>query len=228
MSTVAALYVDPRGVYADLAGVEAWGEERDARAYAGPHPVVAHPPCARWGRYWSGGPSAKVRRKLGDDGGCFAAALAAVRTWGGVLEHPEASHAWRAFGIAPPPRSGGWIRAGLSDEGWTCCVEQGHYGHAARKATWLYAVGCELPSLTWGPARVGVRLDRGFHSREERQRVRGPRLPADVLEGRLGKRERSATPLPFRDVLLAMARSVAPPNESAPADTLPTGARAAR
>jgi hypothetical protein len=107
------------------------------------------PPCERWGRYWSGGPSARVRRQLGDDGGCFASALAAVRRWGGVLEHPEASHAWRAHGLIPPLKRGGWS---VADDlgGWTCCVEQGHYGHRARKATWLYARGVELPSLTWG------------------------------------------------------------------------------
>jgi hypothetical protein len=149
MTRVAALFVDARGVYSTIEGVELWDIERDARRYAGPHRVVAHPPCERWGRYWQGGPSAKVRRERGDDGGCFAAALAAVRRWGGVLEHPADSSAWRAFGLIAPPRSGGWVGAG-DWVGWTCCVEQGRYGHAAPKATWLYAVGVELPRLRWG------------------------------------------------------------------------------
>lgn len=150
---VAALYVLPDGPYSGLPDVDVWDKARDARLYPGPWPVVAHPPCERWGRYWSGGPSAKVRRKMGDDGGCFVAALEAVRRWGGVLEHPEASHAWRAFRLMTRPKSGGWVSAGLGDPGWTCCVEQGHYGHPARKATWLYAVGCELPSLAVGTVR---------------------------------------------------------------------------
>ena len=103
---LAALYVQAGGCYFGLPGVDPWDKQRDARLYAGPYPVVAHPPCERWGRYWSGGPSASVRRRKGDDGGCFAAALAAVRRWSGVLEHPEASHAWSAFGLNAPPRGG--------------------------------------------------------------------------------------------------------------------------
>ncbi len=67
---IAALYVLPDGPYAGLPDVDPWPEDRDARTYAGPWPVVAHPPCARWGRYWGGGPSARIPRLLGDDGQC--------------------------------------------------------------------------------------------------------------------------------------------------------------
>jgi hypothetical protein len=63
---VDALYVDPKGIYPRLLGPEhCWDEARDARTYAGPGPVVAHPPCQRWGRYWSGGPSVRTPRLLG-------------------------------------------------------------------------------------------------------------------------------------------------------------------
>lgn len=205
MRPVAALFVGADGPYAGLEGVDAWDIERDARLYDGPHPVVAHPPCERWGRYWGGGPSARVKRVLGDDGGCFASALESVRRWGGVLEHPEASHAWRAFGLHRPPRAGGWV---VADDrgGWTCCVEQGHYGHRARKATWLYAVGCKLPSLTWGPSQ-GERLEDGFHTTAERHAARAAGV-APVR--RLSARERWATPESFRDALLEMARTAKP------------------
>lgn len=109
---IAALYVISDGVYAGRPDVDCWPEERDARKYDGPWPVVAHPPCERWGRYWSGGPSEKTRRKLGDDNGCFRAALASVRQHGGVIEHPEASHAWRAHGLTPPRnRADGFLPA---------------------------------------------------------------------------------------------------------------------
>src|SRR6185437_17018118 len=40
---VAALYVEKNGVYYGLPDVDPWDKERDARNYAGPFPVVAHP-----------------------------------------------------------------------------------------------------------------------------------------------------------------------------------------
>lgn len=197
---VAALFVSERGPYIGLPGVECWTRERDARLYSGPWRVVAHPPCERWGRYWHGGPSASVRRRKGDDGGCFISALEAVRRWGGVLEHPAASSAWAAFGLKEPPRAGGWIVADWRG-GWTCCVDQGHYGHRAQKATWLYAAGVTLPSLRWGKSSRRVRLDDGFHSAAERRR----RIRTGTCQ-RLSHRERIETPIAFRDLLLSMAR----------------------
>ena len=199
---IAALYVATGGVYYGLPDVDPWDEARDARKYAGFWPVVAHPPCERWGRYWSGGPSAKVRRKLGDDNGCFEAALASVNRWGGVLEHPEGSHAWKVFGLAIPPRHGGWIRSG---QGWTCCVEQGHYGHRGRKATWLYVRSDERPrELKWGPSEAKIRFDQGFHSTAERRASRTGACQ------RMSHKERAATQPAFRDVLLAIARECLP------------------
>lgn len=203
---VSALFVQRGGCYWDLPGVDAWDEVRDARKYSGPHPVVAHPPCERWGRYWGGGPmlhGTPRQKKLGDDGGCFAAALGAVRRWGGVLEHPEGSHAWRHFELNTPPRSGGWVAADWLG-GWTCCVEQGQYGHRARKATWLYAFGLVPPSLRWGRAPGDFTLlDEGFHSKEERAR----KIKTGICQ-RLSAKQRAATPIPFRDLLIEMALSV--------------------
>jgi|SRR5687767_961902 len=185
--TVAALFVDPRGCYAGLPDVELWDEARDARLYAGPHPVVAHPPCSRWCRL-AGLVEARWGHKRGEDDGCFASALASVRRWGGVLEHPAYSDAWAAFDLPRPVGAGTWIR-GLCG-GWAAQVDQGHFGHRARKSTWLYA--CRVPSL---PSLCLVSWC-GNHVRSDEQRER------------LGKREAKATPPAFRDVLLAIARSV--------------------
>ncbi len=202
---IAALYVETGGCYWNLPGVDCWDQARDARLYAGPHPVVAHPPCERWGRMWFGSPLKPDPEKyrLGDDGGCFAASIAAVRTWGGVLEHPEASRAWRAFGLNPPPRNGAWVVADFQG-GWTCCVEQGHYGHAGRKMTWLYAHSVDLPSLRWGSS--GQRLDPVAVERHGYEWARRSGITGRI-GGKFKKQHRAATPQAFRDLLLSIART---------------------
>ena len=208
MREVAALFVARGGAYFGLSGVDPWDAARDARKYSGASPVVAHPPCERWGRYWSGGPSAKIRRTLGDDEGCFASALSSVRAYGGVLEHPEASHAFRVHGLGRPEWRKGWMPAG-DGVGHICCVAQGNYGHRARKLTWLYAVAARLPELDWTIPAPRSRLDCGFHSSEERRAAaRGGERNASINASRLHTRENLATPASFRDVLLEMARSV--------------------
>lgn len=203
IAQVAALFVETDGAYFGLPGVHPWDERRDARAYAGPHPVVAHPPCQRWGRFWHGSTRKPHQYKLGDDQGCFASALAAVRQWGGVLEHPCDSHAWRHFGLTPPKRHVGWVQAG-DGIGWTCYVEQGHYGHDSRKPTWLYAVRVDLPELIWakGEQRLHpVALQRYGYAKARRIGITA------MVGGKHKTRIRNATPPAFRDLLLGIAAS---------------------
>lgn len=211
--TIAALFVDQEGPYANLPGVEVWGGidhadgsttvYRDAREYAGPHPVVAHPPCKRWGRFWHGSTRKPHQFQLGDDGGCFAAALAAVRTYGGVLEHPKDSHAWEFFDLQKPPPTGGWVVADHSG-GWTCCVDQGFYGHKSNKRTWLYAAGVELPSLIWG--KGAQRIPQAMIDRYGYAAAR--RIGVVAMEGGKDKvRKRNASPPAFRDLLIGIAAS---------------------
>jgi hypothetical protein len=191
------LYVDPNGVYAGLPNVDPWDEERDARLYDGPWPVVAHPPCNRWCRF-AKGIETQYGYKVGDDDGCFASALYDVRTWGGVLEHPAGSLAWDKFDLPKPQSSQGWTSSML-DDGASCYIEQGRYGHPMRKATWLYAYGVELPELRWGRRldselgefKWGSRLYRPAHDRDR------PRCDS----------AHSSTTTEFRDVLIAIART---------------------
>jgi hypothetical protein len=201
---IAALFVETAGVYFGLPNVDPWDERRDARQYAGPWPVVAHPPCQRWGRFWHGSTAKPHQYQLGDDGGCFASALASVRKFGGVLEHPADSHAWLVFGLTRPPRAGGWVVADDYD-GYTCCVEQGHYGHMSRKATWLYAVGAQLPELKWGTS--GQRIHPVALERYGYAKARRIGMMA-MVGGKAKTRIRNATPQAFRDVLLGIAASV--------------------
>jgi hypothetical protein len=181
--TVAALYVDPKGVYANLPGVEVWDEARDARTYAGPWPVVAHPPCQAWSVF------APVREKkhgllVGEDAGCFASAIHAVRTYGGVLEHPAYSRAWHHFGLSRPSARGAWS---LTIDGeWYAHVDQAAYGHPFHKPTWLMFVGDAPLALLPDEPRGTLRFHDGH-----------------------GAHHRNPTPPAFRDVLLAMARSAA-------------------
>jgi hypothetical protein len=194
---IAALFVQERGCYAGVPGVDMWDHARDARQYAGPHPVVAHPPCTRWCRL-AGLVEARWGYRRGDDGGCFASALESVRRWGGVLEHPAYTQAWPAFGLRAPERERGWLP---SDVGHVAHVEQRHYGHRAKKATWLYAVGCDLPSLAW--------RTEPYAKSSALVSWCGNRVASGDRRPRLSGTEASATPVAFRDLLIDMARSVA-------------------
>lgn len=190
MTTVAALYVQTGGAYFGLDGVDPWDEKRDARLYAGPHPVVAHPPCNRWVNFadlnfkrWGG-----QHNKPGNDGGCFEKALESVRRFGGVLEHPAGSKAFSRFGI-PSPVRGAW-RITIDRE-WVCEVNQSCYGHKAQKRTWLMYVGKNAPpELDWRPLR-------GTHQCGKFDRIK------PTVYGRAA----SATPPAFRDLLIEMARN---------------------
>lgn len=193
---ISALFVQTNGAYFGLPEIDPWDIKRDARNYAGPYPVVAHPPCSRWCRL-AGLVEARWGHKRGDDGGCFAAALASVRKWGGVLEHPAYSDAWAAFGLPAPTPGLGWQRDIYG--GWSCHVEQGRYGHPAKKATWLYAFNIgKPPSLDWRTLAVG----------ESQALVSwcGNRTSKFDKRPRVGKRAASKTPPAFREVLIKIAQ----------------------
>jgi len=184
---VAALYVETDGCYSGLPNVDPWDIKRDARLYAGPHPVVAHPPCDRWHQL-----SAVNNKRWGwaidDDDGCFAAALAAVQNYGGVLEHPAESRAFKFHGI-PEPVADDWQLT--IDGDWVTEIWQSSYGHGARKRTWLlYHGAMPPPLLNW--QRQPGKFQIGWFDRKL------PQLP---------KRERAATPLAFRDLLISLARA---------------------
>lgn len=192
---VAALFVDRRGHYAERSDVDAWDVQRDAMGYMGHAPVVAHPPCSRWCKL-AKLVQARWGHKVGDDGGTFAHALASVRRWGGVLEHPAWTMAWDHFGLATP-RRGAWTEQASGE--WVTEVHQAAYGHPATKRTWLlYCGNRPPPDLDWRDVRgemvVGhcVRSADGRIWRDNRRRI--------------SKRAASATPPAFADVLVELAR----------------------
>lgn len=193
IKTIAALFVEELGVYAELPFIDLWSRQRDARKYDGRLPVIAHPPCQLWGNMaavnfarWGG-----EHNRPGNDEGCFNSALSSVRKCCGVLEHPAKSRAWAAFDL-PHLTGQGWFQG--SENEWVCEVWQSAYGHRANKATWLFYKGGRPPlGLEWarpkGSHQIGYPDSRG-KSRNK---------PT------LSKREANATPRIFRDALITLA-----------------------
>ena len=140
MKRVAALCVRADTIYLTFQGVDCYGARRDARSYAGPFPVIAHPPCAQWGRLKGLANDNALERELGP----FC--VATVRQWGGVLEHPAASSLWDECGIAKPGATDDW--------GFTLSLPQAWFGHRADKASWFYV--CGIPPSDLVPLPVPV------------------------------------------------------------------------
>ena len=144
MQTVAVLFARADSVYKTLPGCDVYDMERDARIYDGPHPVVAHPPCRSWGRLRAFASPRPDERNLA------RLAVALVREFGGVLEHPAGSTLWAAQSLPPPGKRD-------SFGGWTLAAPQKWWGHRAEKETWFYVVGCEpgdMPCLPYSMAEA--------------------------------------------------------------------------
>lgn len=201
---VSVLYVDPRGVYPKLVA-DWWDEARDARNYAGPNPVVAHPPCSRWCRL-AKFIEHRCGHRVGDDGGCFRSALSSVRSFGGILEHPSHSIAWDEFRL-PDLQTQPYDNYG----GHTIEIEQVAWGHKARKTTWLYIVGIPVARVVdaafpwmnrgpWAHYEPTAEIGHGMHKRRNYPRI--------------GDREASRTPLAFAEWLIELAAQARRPPAS--------------
>ena len=137
---VSVLFARSDSCYFDLVG-DVWDAKRDARNYTASNPVVCHPPCRGWGRlrHW-----AKPRP---DEKALALFAVEQVRRCGGVLEHPWGSTLWHAAGLPHPGKVDAW-------GGWTLLVDQGWWGHAAPKPTYLYIVGCTRENVGELPVQL--------------------------------------------------------------------------
>lgn len=186
------LYARQDSVYKSLCS-DVWDIDRDARHYNGPRPVVAHPPCRAWGRLRA---FAKPRS---DEKALAYHAVHAVRTWGGVLEHPTASTLWEAASL-PLPGDG-------RDDfgGWSIQLPQFWFGHRAMKSTWLYVVGCQPRDIPDIPLVLGdAPMVVGLYSGRDKDNCR----PG------ISKAEREATPVDFAVWLLDLASRCSAPRES--------------
>ncbi|MEM6750747.1 MAG: hypothetical protein AAF612_09780 [Planctomycetota bacterium] len=122
-------------------------------------------------------------RGHGQDQGCGAAATAAVRRWGGVLEHPKDSHLWDWMCIPKPGDDPDYWG------GYTVRIDQIAYGHCCIKPTWLYLVG--VPRQDFIPQLHGGEQARPLEHLSKAQRERTPRpmaLELIRLASRVGVR----------------------------------------
>ena len=142
MVTVAVLFAREDSHYKTLPQCDVYDMARDARTYDGPHPVVAHPPCRSWGAF------AMFAKPRPDERNLARLAVALVREFGGVLEHPHTSKLWPAQKL---PENGERDQWG----GWTLTIDQHWWGHKAQKRTRLYIVGCEPVEIPDMPMKLG-------------------------------------------------------------------------
>lgn len=171
MRQVAVLFARRDSHYKSMPGCDVWDADRDAMKWPGGDPVVAHPPCRAWGQLSHFAKPRAGERELA------LWAISQVRRFGGVLEHPINSRLWDEAGCL------GW---GIRDEfgGVLFAVHQSSWGHRAPKATGLYMVGGELPSVP-APGRATNTVEK------------------------MGRAERERTPPAFAGFLVELAKGCA-------------------
>ena len=163
MMQIAVLFARADSNYKQLPECDVWDAERDARNWPGGCQVVAHPPCRAWGRL------RHFAKPRDDEKDLARFAVAQVRKWGGVLEHPERA---RSCGETKICRSLG--NATNSAAGLCRCISSGS-GTGRRKrrcCTWWVANRKRYRPCRWcfGMSDCVIRLDKrradGTHIRK--------------------------------------------------------------
>lgn len=117
MIIIPVLYTRRDSIYKKYPFFDPYDDIRDARTYNGNMPVIAHPPCATWGRL------SHLAKQQTHDLGYHA--LQIVDTNGGVIEHPAATKLYKNH----------------NGSGFILSVNQSWFGHKCQKRTWLYING---------------------------------------------------------------------------------------
>lgn len=197
---VAVLYARRDTVYRSMPEVrDVYDIDRDARTYAGPFPVVAHPPCRAWGRL------RHFARPVAGEMDLARHAVSVVRRYGGILEHPVGSLLWRDQGLPPP--GAGYDAFG----GWSFGAPQFWWGHEAYKLSVFYVCGVRVMDMPCMPFALGD-APKVLETRKKT----GPKRPS------LSKSDRERTPLRLASWLVEVASLCAPaPPNSSPAKPLP-------
>lgn len=133
MSQISILFCNEDSIY-DTLNVATYKKSNDYTNFPGQTSIIAHPPCQQWSRMRSFSKPC-IKDKI-----LAPIALAFVRKYGGVLEHPNGSLLWKIMNIN---RSSKVDKYG----GYTISVDQKWWGHPCKKSTLLYIVGCPIKDL---------------------------------------------------------------------------------
>jgi hypothetical protein len=181
---ISVLFAMKDSVYNKIAGLDVWDKERDASTFPGGNVIIAHPPCAQWGRMRGLAHDRPIEKSFGP------LSINLVRRFGGIVEHPTASTLWKHCSVPMP---------GSKDKfgGFTICIDQFWFGHLAKKNTILYIVGCNERDLPVIPLRfdcIEYTIGTG------KKKVTSKKC--------VSKRDRSATPLELANWLLEAAKII--------------------
>jgi hypothetical protein len=179
---ISILFASKTSVYKTIPGLDVWDCERNALNWPGGNPGIFHPPCRLFSAYLHHFSKAPLSEKH-----LAHWAVDQVRANGGVLEHPAHSMLWDEAGI---PRPGEFPD---KHGNFAIEVDQFHWGHPARKRTWLYLCGLDVSVLSF-PFRAG--LPTHAYCRESPGRLR---LSAQLRQG---------TPISFARWLVELAQRV--------------------
>lgn len=140
---IPVLFTAHNSLYNDNDIFDCYDVERDAFSYTGRSPLIAHPPCRLFSRLRKFS-TAAIKEKQ-----CAFFALARIRRFGGILEHPRSSTLWQ---------DGNFNLDGSVDEygGFLRSVNLSWFGFPAQKKTMLYFVGIQPGSLPSFPMSLNA------------------------------------------------------------------------
>ena len=125
---IPVLFTSHNSLYNDVDVFDCYDVKRNAFNYTGRTPLIAHPPCRLFSRLRMLSSASPIEKK------CAYFALARIRQFGGILEHPRSSTLWL---------NGNFKLDGSVDEygGFLRSVNLSWFGFPAQKKTMLYFCG---------------------------------------------------------------------------------------
>ena len=168
---IPVLFTQENSNYNEIQIFDCYDEKRNALSFNYRIPLIAHPPCRKFSKLRGLSTAPLSEKKL-----AFFA-LAKVRQFGGILEHPRSSTLWKDgnFNLDGSVDSyGGFLRS----------VDLSWFGFPARKKTMLYFCGITPSQLPPFP----ISLNAITHVVSSSYKSEKKEIPKNM---------RSATPLPM-------------------------------